>query len=82
MTIKKIPETHLWTCNLCELEVGHNSDTTRPSHWTRLVMYRDAHDHHDVAVANADVKLDLCGPCSGRVMTAINSVKDIGNPIK
>jgi hypothetical protein len=82
MTVKKIPMKYLFTCNLCELEVEQESDISKPSHWSRLALFRDAHDYSGAAVANADIKLDLCQPCTKAIVTAINSVKSIGTNIK
>jgi hypothetical protein len=82
MTVKKIPLKFLFTCNLCELEVEQESDTSKPKHWSRLCLFREAYDYQDNAAANADIKLDLCQPCTKAIVHAINSVRPDKKPIK
>lgn len=73
-----VPEHHIWHCDLCDYEVLVFRKAGRPPHWTKLMLKRDAYDGGDVAVADASVELYLCQPCTGRVITAINSMKELG----
>jgi hypothetical protein len=79
MAVREIPKSFEYTCDICGMEhlqenaSGHYTDS-RPPHWSRLTLARDAYDYQGCAGADATVKLLLCEKCSERAVAAINGL--------
>jgi hypothetical protein len=53
MSVREIPATKEWCCDLCQKTVVAPS---RPPHWANLHLQQDAHDYQGAAVADASIK--------------------------
>jgi hypothetical protein len=67
-----IPENIVWVCDACEDKV---EGQPRPKHWSELILKRDQYDMLDNAAADGTVHLALCQPCSERLATFVNNMK-------
>lgn len=72
MTIKKIPESYLFTCDKCRKEEKQEK-SYRPKYWCKLRFEQDAYDFQGNAVADGSVERLLCPECSSIVEKAINA---------
>ena len=72
MSVREIPATKEWCCDVCKATVVAPS---RPPYWANLHLQQDAHDYQGAAVADGSIKLLLCHKCRPKVIDAITGVK-------
>lgn len=72
MSVREIPATKEWCCDLCKKTVVAPS---RPNYWANLHLQQDGYDYQGAAVADASIKRLLCDGCREKVVAAINGVK-------
>lgn len=71
MTTRTVPEKKIIICDCCQREVG-DAGVWRAKNGG-IHVRRDALDYQGSACANADIRLDLCDGCLGKVCDAINA---------
>lgn len=71
MSVETIPETTRVVCDCCRRTIGERGASRKQS--GGLHLRRDALDMYGHACASANVSLDLCDECLGRVSAAINA---------
>lgn len=78
MATRTVPEEKWFVCDVC----GAEEQTPRSQgkglrlHGGRLVLKRDALDHHNAPVADASVKRDLCDKCLNIITKAVNAAAE------
>lgn len=70
MAVREIPASYEYTCDGCGAKQNAKS---RPPHWTRLKIERDAYDYQGNACADASIDRLLCKSCSEIVFNAVNA---------